>query len=67
MQKDLDRALQDAKAWLYLDGVEAIGKGEYEGEACIVVITTRDPEEFIGIIPDEFQGFKVIIERANNS
>ncbi len=67
MQKDLDKALQDASAWLYLDGVEAIGKGDYEGEPCIVVITTKKPEEFAGIIPEEFQGFKVIIEMANNS
>lgn len=60
---DFPEALQHAQVWMdEVQGVEAVGECEFEGEPCISVYISLP--EAAARLPSEFQGFKVVIEHG---
>ena len=56
-------ALEQATAWLSLNGVEGVGLGEVDGEPCILVLVSS-PQQLPPRIPWRFQGYRVEIQSA---
>jgi hypothetical protein len=60
---DFPVALEHARVWMdEVQGVEAVGECETEGEKCISVYVTLP--EAAAKLPSEFEGYKVVIEQG---
>ena len=62
MKTSLMRAIDEAGAWLEIDGVEGVADGKQDGEDCIVVGCSRPPNELADRIPKTFRGYPVVLE-----
>ena len=62
MKQDILRVIDEASAWLDIDGVEGVAPGHEEGKDCIVVGCSHPPSELAGRIPTIFQGYPVVLE-----
>ena len=62
METDLLKAIDEATAWLDIDGVEGIGQGIKDGEDCIVVGCSCPPADLEKQIPATFMGYPVSFE-----
>ena len=59
---DILKAIDEAAAWLDIDGVESVGQGKTsDGQACIDVGCSRPPSELQGRIPDTFMDYPVVL------
>lgn len=60
---DFPVALEHAQVWMdEVQGVEAVGECETEGEKCIYVYITLP--EAAAKLPSEFEGYKVVVEQG---
>ncbi|MBT2160542.1 hypothetical protein [Zobellia barbeyronii] len=57
---NIQDALKEIQSWLYLNGIEGVAQGEYEGKPCITVYVSLPNTETI--LPTVYKGFKVVIE-----
>ncbi len=65
MPESIEKVLEEAEQWISIDGVEGIGQGELEDQGpCIVVLVSKPPESFAGLIPNTFHGFPVVLEES---
>ena len=62
MNADLLRVIDEASAWLEIDGVEGVAPGEKDGQDCIVVGCSLPHPELAGRIPETFHGYPVVFE-----
>ena len=62
MDAELMKAIDQAAVWLDIDGVEGVGEGTMDGNACIIVGCSLSPDEFAGQIPTRFMGYPVVFE-----
>ena len=61
---DFPVALERAQLWMdEVQGVQAVGEGEFEGKKCIAVHITLP--EAAAKLPAEFDGYKVVIEQGD--
>lgn len=61
---DFPVALEHAQAWMdEVQGVQAVGECEFEGEKCISVYITLP--EAAAKLPSQFEGYKVMIEEGD--
>ncbi len=60
--KDLLRAIEEAAAWLDLDGVEMVAPGKQSGRDCIDVGCSGPLDELAGQIPKTFHGYPVVLK-----
>ena len=59
---DLLNVIDDASAWLDIDGVEGVAQGSKDGQDCIVVGCSIPPSNLTGQIPAIFRGYPVVFE-----
>ncbi len=64
MSKSIESAIEEASAWLDLDGVEFVGQGVHDGDDCIVVGTSLPVEAMREKLPRSFHGFAVTIQKS---
>lgn len=62
MSNEILTAIDEASAWMDVEGVESVGEGESNGRACILVGVSRPAEEMKKKLPETFHGFPVRIE-----
>lgn len=60
---NIQDALKEIQSWLYLNGIEGVAQGEYEGKPSITVYVSLPKTETI--LPTVYKGFKVIIEQTD--
>lgn len=60
--KDLLQVVEEAAAWLDLDGVELVAPGKQSGRDCIDVGCSRPLDELAGQIPKTFHGYPVVLK-----
>ena len=59
----IDEALRLAEVWMdEIDGVKGVAQGGLGGKECITVFVSM--KEAAGKLPDEFHGFKVVVEES---
>lgn len=54
--------IDEASAWLDIDGVEGVAQGIKDGQDCIVVGCSLPSAELSGKIPATFGGYAVVLE-----
>ena len=62
MESDLLNVIDEASAWLDIDGVEGVAPGSKDGQDCIVVGCSRPRSDLGGKIPATFKGYPVVFE-----
>jgi len=62
MQDEILRVIDEASAWLGIDGVVSIAPGDQGGRPCIVVGCSRPVAEMVGRVPATFRGYPVVLE-----
>ena len=62
MTSKLLNVIDEASAWLDLDGVEGVAPGTKDGKDCIVVGCSLPPDTLSGKIPTTFEGYPVKFE-----
>ena len=62
MDAKLLKAIDQAAVWLDIDGVEGVGQGTKDGNACIVVGCSLSPDEIARQVPTKFMGYPVVFE-----
>lgn len=62
MQDNILRVIDEASAWLDIDGVASVAPGERGGRQCIVVGCSRPIAEMKGRLPESFHGYPVVLE-----
>lgn len=61
---DFPAALEQAQIWMdEVQGVQAVGECEFEGNKCISVYITVP--EAAAKLPAQFKGYKVVIEQGD--
>lgn len=66
-QRPLDQVIgQVSKEWILLPGVVSVAQGEYEGRPCILVLCTCSPSQLRSKIPDNVEGYRVIIQKTDS-
>ena len=65
--KDLLRVVEEAAAWLDLDGVELVAPGKQSGRDCIDVGCSRPLDELAGQIPKTFHGYPVVLKDSGTN
>lgn len=58
----ISQALAEVQHWFDYEGVEGIAEGQYEGKPCITVFVSIEQDK--SPFPDEYKGFKVIVEQT---
>ena len=65
MTSTIQEALDQANGWIdEFEGIEIIGQGLKDGNACIMVFVSRPLSEFTDKIPKEVKGFAVVVEES---
>ena len=59
---DIARAVDEAGAWLDIDGVEGVAQGQENGQDCIVVGVSRTVSELRDKLPTTFHGYPVVLQ-----
>lgn len=63
--KTIQKVLQDkTNEWMNLPGVEGVAIGEHQGESCIRIFTSVNPNDLREKIPSNVEGYPVIIEKT---
>ena len=62
MESDLLNVIDEASAWLDIDGVEGVAPGRKDGQDCIVVGLSCPSSDLSGKIPATFRGYPVVFE-----
>ncbi len=62
MATDLLNVIDEASAWLDIDGVEGVAPGSKDGQDCIVVGCSCPPSDLSGKIPATFREYPVVFE-----
>jgi len=62
MTSELLNVIDEASAWLDIDGVEGVAPGTKDGHDCIVVGCSLPPTRLSGKIPSTFEGYAVIFQ-----
>ena len=62
MNSDIQKVIDEASAWLDIDGVDGVGEGSKDGKVCVVVGCSCPPDNLKGKIPESFMGYPVVIE-----
>ena len=62
MDTDLLKVIDQAAVWLDIEGIEGVGQGTKDGNACIIVGCSLSSDEFAGQIPTRFMGYPVVFE-----
>ena len=62
MAADLLNVIDEASAWLDIDGVEGVAPGTKDGQDCIVVGRSCPSSDLSGQIPAIFRGYPVVFE-----
>jgi hypothetical protein len=61
MSEKILEAIDEASAWLEIDGVESVGQGREAGQPCIVVGVSVPVKTIRERLPTSFCGFPVVV------
>ncbi len=64
MNSEILNAVDEATRWMQYDGVEGVGQGKKDGNACITVFVSCPPSELAAKIPATFEGFPVVFKES---
>ena len=63
--KTIEQVQQEhTDGWMAIPGVEGTAIGLFEGEPCIMILASGDPQQLRATIPSTVEGYPVIIERT---
>lgn len=61
---NLDRAMEDASAWLEIPGVEGVAVSEQDGQQTILVMASVSPGSLARLLPESIRGIRVSIQAS---
>lgn len=64
-EKTIEQVLEErTDQWMAIPGVEGTAMGLFEGAPCIVILSSSDPKELRGKIPETIEGYNVVIRQT---
>lgn len=64
-QDIIDRAFDEFHA--ISNSVHLVGRGKHKGKDCVLVFVNCQPSQLKGIIPEQYEGFPVMVDQADQA
>lgn len=62
MNAELNSAIEEARKWLGVKGVQAVAASKQNGRPIVLILASVPEEELRELVPSEVQGFPVVIQ-----
>ena len=64
-EKTIEQVLEErTDQWMSIPGVEGTAIGLFEGEPCIIILSSVAPKKLCAKIPDTLEGYNVVIQQS---